>query len=993
MIRPLPKFVPRPLDPRPMNPPKLPVTVSRQTWSYIVAVGAVLTALLAKLALDAVAEQQQTPFLLFSAAIMLSAWYGGWRTGLFSTFLACVVVHWFFLPIPWLWTKDADIYVQFSVFLFEGGIICLLAGALHRMRHLAGQRAIAAEAARNAALQREMDYKIAQEEISARDLMLHRLVEANVVGVVICELSGRIVEANEAFLSMVGYTAADLAEGRLNWRTMAPEPSCQDDETIVSQLLSNGRFSAVERELTACSGRSVPVWMGGAKMPNNNRVICFLADLTQRKEVELQLLQAKEAAEQSNKARGEFLANVTHELRTPMNAILGMTELALADNLPGAVRDYLNTSVDSARTLMFLLNDLLDFSRIDAGKLEFEITAFSLRNTLDQAMKTLALRASEKGLEFACSVAPDVPDAVLGDPGRLKQVVLNLAGNAIKFTAQGEVLVNVTQAAERHTPESEVLLRLTVSDTGIGISPDDQQRVFQPFTQADSSSTRTYCGTGLGLAIVRQLVEHMQGSISVTSEVGKGTTFHVTLKLPQARPEEVLSIGPPAEVAELRNLPVLVVDDNETNRGILAEMLRTWSMTPTAVGNAAAALEVMRSAAAANKEFPLVIVDALMPTMDGFQFIESATNERLLRHPTILMVSSGDRQEFEPRFAELPISALLEKPVSQSDLLDSVMVALKGPQLKKRAIQQLQQSPRSLSVLVAEDTPANQKVVTAILKKRGHSVTIAHNGREGIDLVRNGRFDVVLMDVQMPMVDGWQATLTIRGLPEATQAATPIIAMTAHAMRGDRAKCLAAGMDDYIAKPLDARELIRRLERLGASHRAIQTHQSLSRHSPRTDSVAQDSRTSTTVGVFDSPLSTSPENPQDHTNGKDAGDADAASTSRDTPSRTTLVDRPAALARLEDDESLFREMAAFFLADSPPLLETIRTQCNGSASARAAHSLKGLAANFGALPVVEVAETLEKAAKQQQATPDMVNRLIELTGHLAEELQSFNSET
>ncbi|WP_417389791.1 PAS domain S-box protein [Gimesia sp.] len=710
-------------------------------------------------------------------------------------------------------------------------------------------------------------------------------------------------------------------------------------------------------------------------------------DITARRRREEELSKAKDEAEQATRAQGEFLANVSHELRTPMNAILGMLELTLQENLTPLKRDYLQTAKDSADSLLLLVNDILDFSRLEAGRFELEPVPFNLRVMLDEAVKTLSLRACEKGLELICRIDKRVPTQVLGDPVRLRQILTNLAGNAIKFTEQGEVVVDVKviESSVEGTPDSAMqsaadppshippgekpLLEFSVSDTGIGIAAEDQERIFAPFAQADASTTRHYSGTGLGLAICHELIGLMQGKMFLTSETGKGSRFSFQVSLTVAEPEVSKTDDVESSVSELRDLPVLVVDDNETNRVILEEMLTNWSMAPTPVESAQDALDQLSALRESDQNYPLVIVDALMPETDGFMLLEKARQDGLLDSATILMLSSADHQIFNERCQGLDISAYLEKPVSQSDLLDAIMTALKGPHLERSSINKIRESTKPLRVLVAEDTPANQKVITAILKKRGHHCVIADNGREAVDYLRSEPFDVVLMDVQMPTMDGLQATAMIREQEYGSGVHTPIIAMTAYAMRGDRDKCIAAGMDSYISKPIDANKLILVLERLAMRNGKIDSKKDLSDSSELLQQQAEAK-----------PIK-----------------SDSEPENQPTADSRPAINMQAALKRVGDDAKILDDMVSFFFEDAPALLAEINQQtAAGDAEelTRAAHSLKGLCANFNAYPAVEAAKTIEEYGRQGdlQEVQAVIPKLESEYSRLNEALTAWKAE-
>ena len=666
--------------------------------------------------------------------------------------------------------------------------------------------------------------KLAEERLRASEGRYRLLFERNLAGVMRSSLDGRVLEINEAFAQMLGYGSAGELVG-----LSTPDFYYQPKERVafIQQLKASSFVINREFQLRRRDGSVLWVLANLSLLgdPKNSQSVIegVFMDITDRKRVEEELRKTKEAADAASRSKSEFLANMSHEIRTPMNGVMGMTDLLLDTDLTGQQRDYLNTVKSSAESLLRIIDDILDFSKIEAGHLQFDSVSFDVHELLNQVGRSIAVHAHEKGLELLLDIGAGVPSLVRGDPVRLRQVLINLLGNAVKFTEQGEVVLAVRLESWE---TQRISLEFAVSDTGIGVPLAKQAEIFNAFTQVDGSITRRYGGTGLGLSISKRLVEMMGGRIQVESQPGCGSRFHFSVELAR----EAVSGGPQADVrsATWAGTRVLVAAHNAGSRRIVTELLRRLGCRPEAVSNAGAALEALQQARASGAPYGMLFLDAQMPDRDGFSLAGRIRQEPSLVSAIAMMLSSIDKRT-EMASREQGIAACLVKPVTISDLQQALKCSapahepVKPSPAKKIVARGLQ---RPLRILLAEDNRINQKVVDTFLRAQGHSVEISSSGRQALDALARSQFDLVLMDVQMPDLDGFEATRAIRESEAATRSHLPIIALTACAMSGDRQRCLDAGMDDYISKPVVFGELLDRIEH-AARHAALLDEQKI----------------------------------------------------------------------------------------------------------------------------------------------------------------------
>ena len=832
----------------------------------------------------------------------------------------------------------------------------------------------------------------AEAELRESDVRKRAIFDAAMDCIIFTDQDGQIVEINRAAEHTFGFRRRELVGKKMAEVFVPPEGRQRHQDNLDRYSgageLGSGIGRRVEAPLLRRGGETFLAEMATQPIPLRGTAgfAIFLRDITDRKRAERALQETKDAAEAANRAKGLFLANMSHEIRTPLNAVVGMTDLLQHTPLTGQQHEYLTIVQESADSLLTVINDILDFSKIEAGKLSLDNVAFDLHERLGDCLRPLALRADAKRLELLYRIASRTPARVLGDPHRLRQVVVNLVGNAIKFTQQGEVELSVEP---QHESGERVLLHFRVRDTGIGIPKDKQSMVFSAFEQADNSTTRQFGGTGLGLAISSRLARLMGGRTWVESREGEGSTFHFTARF------QLASGGPEARIEQqrLRDASVLLVDDNASCRSLLQSMCDDWGLRASSAASVAEALEMLQRSTDDGQPFQLVVCDAAMPGDDGFQFVQRLREKGEVMPPVLMLVNSGRPGDVD-RCAQFGVAGYLLKPVKPRELLvalDHVMRAEEVPREQPVGTDDWDAPKTPLHILLAEDSLVNQKLAVALLERHGHSVRVAGTGREALDAVQEDAFDIVLMDVQMPEMDGLETTRRIRQLEAGGSHRLPIVAMTAHAMKGDKQRCLDAGMDDYISKPIRAVGLYQTIAR------AVRGGQPAA----PTDCSSNDAH-----HVFaDGGEGESQSESRDPVCPTEAADVEVADVEADghqggkreegpRDERAGQLDEKALRALVRGDESLMMTLVETFLGECPRLLRDAHAALDdGDAPTfqRAVHTLKSSLNYFGATRAAGEALALEIQAKagQLDEAEDRLRALEGAATSLSEELREL----
>ena len=735
---------------------------------------------------------------------------------------------------------------------------------------------------------------------------------------------------NDLALTMLGYSRDELIGS--NMYDLLPSAQRGVAEKNFLRRILEEKFVRAEIQLLKKNGELVPIEMNAALLPDGS-IYGSCRDITERQRFEAALIQAKEDAEAANTAKSEFLATMSHEIRTPMNGIIGMTELALDTYLAPEQREYLELVKFSSYSLLGIINDILDFSKIESGKVVLEKIDFEIKELLASCLKAMAVRASQKGIELVYKIDSAVPDVLIGDPGRLHQIITNLVGNAIKFSERGEIILDVQLA---HQTSESVEIYFAVTDHGIGIPLEKQASIFNPFSQADASTTRKYGGTGLGLTISSRLVHSMQGILEVNSVVGKGSTFHFNAKF-----EKGVNKATEVEMPNLSGLRVMIIDDNAINRHFFSDTLKNWGMHPVLAKSGNAALSLLKDAAQKNEQVDLILLDVCMPEMDGFDFLLQFKSNAQGAIPKVIVLSSAGSPDDARKCREMGIREYVTKPVSQNELLTSIVAAMSGKSSRYVGQQAISEKPSTrlapLKILLVEDNAVNQKLALSLLKKWNHSATVADTGLVALEMYQQEQFDVILMDMQMPEMGGIEATQLIRSIEarDARQLHVPIIAMTANAMPGDWERCLDAGMDHYLSKPIKATQLQNLL---------CQYQSALPLVVKRTDNM-NDANSNAVIksGVFD-------------------------------------YKHALHLADQEIIQIIAQSFLDVYMQYLAELSDAISRK-DAELMHRSAHTMKGVVSNFCAYPIEELAEKIEKKAKDKNFD-DTENLLAQIGNEL-----------
>ncbi len=803
--------------------------------------------------------------------------------------------------------------------------------------------------------------KRAEGEVVRQKQYFESLVQNSPVAIVVLDNDEKIDSCNPAFEKLFGYSSAEVASKNLDALISTTETGDEargfTQQALIRGIHGIGQRCRKDRAIIDVEFFAVPVVVAGEKIG----ALAIYHDITE-------LVRARYDAEAANRAKSDFLANMSHEIRTPMNGVIGMLEVALDTPLTIEQQDYLQTALQSAESLLALLNDILDFSKIESGKLDLETIDFNLRVTVEDVAYTFAKRASDKGLELACLVHPGLKTGLRGDPGRLRQILINLVGNAVKFTHKGEIVIRAEPVSET---ETQTTVRFSVQDTGIGIPEERQAAIFERFIQVDGSITRYYGGSGLGLSIAKQLVEAMKGEIGLDSSPGVGSTFWFIISFEKQPPAKIDTAPLRFEPLGLHGLHVLGVDDNATNRMILTKMVEGVGCRIETIDNGTDALNMLRTANRDGEPYQVILLDMQMPGMDGEQTAREILNDPIGKHTNIIVLTSMGHRGDAARLKALGCSGYLLKPIKQNMLVNALVTALNSDLVMtgmERKIQRpvsLGSSRQGVRVLLAEDNPVNQKLAIVLLQKAGFSVDAVENGLQALEKRQSETYHVILMDVQMPLMDGFEATQHIREW-EGDNAHIPIIAMTAHALKEDRQHCLDAGMDDYIAKPLEPQVLLSAVDRWTGV---------------RVEEASQAEASENEAGSLAEPSANHQEKQAESESVPTGGEV-LAGTSDSVPADISSlpIDIQSALPRFNSDQQFFNEMCKEFMNHLPSRLDEMKTAMqNGDLTLlmRSAHNLKGVSANFSAGPLFTLAERLEITSKQggSQEGASLVDRI------------------